>query len=179
MSDSTTNVVSVRCNHCGAPLEVSSGARFLTCSYCNAQLEVHRSGGAVFTEEIAQISQRTERIERDVQQIKRQNAIEQLDREWAVRRQELMVRNKDGSRDVPTAIGGVIGGVIAVVVGIFVIVGTTRDGAPPFFPLFGLLFIGVGVVTVISQMVKAEAYTREEAAYRARRAALLKDLDGQ
>jgi LSD1 subclass zinc finger protein len=177
MSGTTTNVVSVRCNHCGAPLEVSSGARFLTCSYCNAQLEVHRSGGAVFTEEIAQISQRTERIEQAVQQIKRQNAIEQLDREWQIRRQELMVLNKDGSRDVPTAVGGAIGGVIAVVVGIVVIVGTTRGSAPPFFPLIGLLFIGVGVVTVITQLVKAEAYSREEAAYRARRAALLKELE--
>src|SRR5437868_6104613 len=81
MDQPDTQLVSVRCNHCGAPLQIDSAARFLTCSYCGAQLEVHRSGGAVYTEVLQEIDQRTERIERDVQEIKRQNAIEALDRE--------------------------------------------------------------------------------------------------
>src|SRR5438045_7513413 len=102
MDQPDTQAVSVRCNHCGAPLQVAGGARFLTCTYCGAQLEVHRSGGAVYTEVLQEIDQRTERIERDVQQIKRQNAIEALDREWEMRRQTLMVRNKDGSTDAPS-----------------------------------------------------------------------------
>jgi hypothetical protein len=179
MSEPQTTVVSVRCNHCGAPLEVAAGASFLTCSYCNSQLEVHRSGGAVYTEVIDQINKRTERIERDVQQIKRQNAVEQLDREWEIRRQELLVRNKDGSRDVPTMAGSAIGGIIAIVAGIAWIIFTASMGAPGFFPLFGLLFIAVGVIASISQMTKADAYSREESAYRARREALLRESDSR
>src|SRR5687768_6903672 len=141
---STTSAVSVRCNHCGAPLVVSGGARFLTCSYCNTQLEIHRSGGAVYTEVIDQINQRTERIERDVAHIKRQNEVEQLDRDWDLRRQELMVRNKNGSKDVPSAVGGIIGGTVAVVFGIFWMIMTAKSGAPGFIPLIGLIVIGGG-----------------------------------
>jgi len=175
MSESSTSVLSVRCNHCGAPLEVSAGARFLTCSYCNSQLEVHRSGGAVYTEVIEQIDQRTQRIERDVAEIKRQNSVEQLDREWEIRRQELLVRNKNGSTDVPTAAGGMVGGAIAIVAGLGWMAFTASMGAPAFFPLFGLLFIGAGIVAAVTQMSKADQYTRAESDYRVRREAILRD----
>ena len=175
MSDPQTTIVSVRCNHCGAPLQVEAEARYLTCSYCSAQLEVHRSGGAVYTEVLGEIGKRTERIERDIQELKRRSAIEQLDREWEMRRQLLLVRNKDGSTDVPSASGGVIGGVIAVIVGFVWMAITAGAGAPGIFPLFGLLFIGAGIFGAVSQLSKADQYSREESSYQSRRAALLRE----
>src|ERR1051326_9391473 len=137
-------------------------ANYLTCNYCGSQLQVHREGGAVYTQVLADIDSRTQRIEQDVEQLRRNMDLEQLDREWEMRRQTLLVRNKDGSSDVPSAIGGVIGAVIAVAFGIFWMVVTSRSGAPGFFPLFGLLIIGVGFVNAIVQFGKAGEYSRQE-----------------
>jgi len=173
MTDSP-QLISVRCNHCGAPLEVAPSARFVTCAHCGSQLEVKQTGSAVYTEVLGEINERTERIERDVQEIKRQNAIEALDREWEARRQSLMVRSKDGSMSEPSAVGGAIGGVIAVIVGIAWMVGTASAGAPAFFPLFGLLFIGAGIFGAISQLGGASSYAEAEGDYRRRREDLLR-----
>lgn len=174
MSNPETTTLSVRCNHCGAPLQVGGEARYLTCSYCSAQLEVHRSGGAVYTEVLGEIDERTARIERDIQELKRQSALEQLDREWDMRRQRLLVRNKDGSTDVPSMAGGMIGGVISVIVGFGWMALTAGSGAPAIVPLFGLLMIGIGIYAAASQLIKADQYTREESTYQSRRAALLR-----
>jgi LSD1 subclass zinc finger protein len=173
MTDPATQLISVRCNHCGGPLEVARGARFVTCAHCGSQLEVKQTGSAVYTEVLDQINDRTERIERDVAEIKRQNAIEALDREWDARRQSLLTRSKDGSMSEPSAVGGMIGGVIAVVVGIAWMVGTASAGAPAFFPLFGLLFIGVGIVAAIGQVSRASEFTDAETDYRRRRDELM------
>jgi hypothetical protein len=172
MADST-EVISVNCNHCGAPLQVSSGTRFLTCSYCGSQLAIHRSGGAFYTEVLQEIDARTQRIEQDVQEIKRQNAVEQLDREWEFRRQTFLVRRKDGSTHIPTTAGGIIGAFIAIVAGVAWMIFTGSMGAPAFFPLFGLIFIAAGVFGAISSMTKASGYEQAEAQYRLRRNQLL------
>ena len=173
----STQTVSVRCNHCGAPLEIAAAARFLTCTYCGSQLEVHRSGGAVYTEVLHDIHARTQRIERDVADIKRQNAVEQLDREWEIRRQSYLVRRKDGSSDVPTAAGGIVAAVIAVVAGIGWLILTSAMGAPWFFALFALLFIMVGLFGAVSTLSKASGYTSAESQYRRQREQLLRELD--
>jgi hypothetical protein len=169
----STEVISVNCNHCGAPLQVSPGTRFLTCSYCGSQLAIHQSGGAFYTEVLQDIDARTQRIEQDVQEIKRQNAIEQLDREWESRRQSFMVRNKDGSTRIPTTAGGIIGAFIAIVAGVAWMIFTSSAGAPAFFPLFGLVFIGAGVFGAISSMTKATGYEQAEVFYQRRRQELL------
>jgi len=173
----STEIVSVRCNHCGAPLQIAANARFLTCTYCGSQLEVHRSGGAVYTEVLQDIDARTQRIEHDVADIKRQNAIEQLDRQWAIQRQSFLVRNKDGSTDVPTVAGGIVGAVIAVVAGIAWIIFTASAGAPGFVPLFGLVFIGGGVFSAISTLGKASGYSSAESQYQVQRAQLLREMN--
>jgi DNA-directed RNA polymerase subunit RPC12/RpoP len=161
----TDQLLSVRCNHCGAPLEVSSGARFITCAHCGSQLEIKQTGSAVYTEVLGEINDRTERIERDVAEIKRQNAIEALDRQWELRRESLMVRNKNGATSEPSAIGGVIGGVVAVVFGIIWTAGAASAGAPALFPIFGVVFIFAGVIAAITQVTKASNYKYEETQY--------------
>ena len=76
----------VHCNHCGGPLEVQDTTRFVTCSFCGCGLELFRSGNALYTEVLAAIEQRTRSIAEDVQAIRRQSAVDQLDREWQLRR---------------------------------------------------------------------------------------------
>lgn len=75
--------LSVRCNHCGAPLSVGAETRFVTCRFCHSSLEVKRSDSAVFTEEVARIADNTDKMADSLEIIELQNEIERLDREWA------------------------------------------------------------------------------------------------
>lgn len=168
--------ISVRCHHCGAPLAVSEAARFITCSYCGTELAIKREGGAVYTELLQDVHLKTQQIARDVESIKRQNALEQLDREWSMRSQQLMVRSKDGSTSAPSPAGAMIGAGVAVVAGILWMIGAAAAGAPPIFPLFGLLFIGVAIVGVVSTLSKSQSYAHEEAEYQRKRQELLREI---
>lgn len=75
--------LSVRCNHCGAPLQIGNGTRFVTCQFCQSNLEVKRTDGSVFTEEVVKIAENTGRMAESLEVIELQNEIERLDREWA------------------------------------------------------------------------------------------------
>jgi hypothetical protein len=163
-----TEITSVTCNHCGAPLQVPDSTRFVTCSHCGSQLEIHRSGNAVYTEVLQRIDERTEQMADDLNVIRRQNEIERLDREWQMRRETLLVRNKDGSTSTPGAIGAIVGSVFAGVIGCFVL-----SSAPSPMNLIGLVFILIGVVGGIMQVGKASEYRDAEAAYLRQRQALL------
>ena len=86
------DLITVSCNQCAAPLEVSATSRFVTCSICQSRLEVHRSESAVFTEVLDQLNQRTEAIGRDVSVIRKQDELAQLDREWDETRKNKFAR---------------------------------------------------------------------------------------
>jgi hypothetical protein len=170
-----TRITSVTCNHCGAPLPIRPETRFLTCTYCGARLEVHRTGGALYTQVLESIDQRTQRIEQDVEAIRRQNEVERLDREWQMRREQLMVRGEDGGASIPSAVGGLVGGLIAAAFGIFFAVTASRDGAPAIFPIFGVVFVLVGIGGAIASVGKAAQYRDAEQRYRRQRARLMRD----
>ena len=34
--------IALQCNHCGAPLQVSESARFVTCTHCGTQLTIRQ-----------------------------------------------------------------------------------------------------------------------------------------
>ena len=89
-------VISVSCNHCGAPLEVPKKARFVTCKYCSSRLAIKATESATYTEVLEAIGERTEKIAQDVETIKLQNRLERLDREWQTDRRRFMTRDKHG-----------------------------------------------------------------------------------
>jgi hypothetical protein len=173
----TTLATTVSCNHCGAPLRIQSTTNFATCGYCGAQLEIKRAGGAVYTEILRSIDSRTQRIEQDVNHIKRQNQLEQLDREWMLRREQYMTQNKDGSRSVPGPVGGIVAAVIAVIFGVIWMAGAASAGAPAPFVLFGLLFIAVAIVGAITGIGRSARYVDAERAYLRQRDDLLRNPD--
>ena len=111
-------LLSLACGHCGAPLEVPDGTRFVTCGYCSSKLEVHRSGGAIYTEVLEALQKRTEEIAGDVEILKLQNELERIDREWQSTRESCMIRGKDGGLSEPSPVAGTIAGVIAIGFGI-------------------------------------------------------------
>ncbi len=166
-------VNSVLCNNCGGPLELKPKIRFATCNFCGSSLKIERSGNALYTEMMEDIDDRTRQIAGDVDIIKRQNEIEQLDREWMAEREHYKIQGKDGVETIPTKSDSLVGGTVIVVFGIFWTIMAGSLGAPIFFPLFGLLFIGLGIYKTIDSYQKAEKYEQGKANYQRRRRKLM------
>lgn len=116
-----TQVLSVRCQHCGAPLQIHDAIRFVTCNYCHAELEVIRDASTVHTQLLGKIEARTAAMEGSLKIIELQNEIERLDREWEGWKQSNLDRAKDGSLCEPGAPFGP-GGVLRLALAAGVIV---------------------------------------------------------
>ncbi len=162
---------SITCNSCGAPLEITEGANYVTCTHCDSRLAVHRTESARFTEVIDDLREQ-------VAKLTQQNEVEALDREWESERQSLLMTDKHGRAHVPTKTGTVIGGIAVSGFGILWTIfaaGITSQiplGVAKIFPLFGVIFIVTGIAMSIYAYGKAEQYERAYRRYRQRRAEL-------
>jgi len=119
-------------------------------------------------------------VERHLQTIALQNDIAQLDREWELARHTYMVTGRHGRRSIPSQGGSLVAGVVIALFGIFrttvAFVITSQSPFGPIaqvFPLFGILFIVLGVGTSIHSFAKAGQYAEAERRYRERRSELL------
>jgi hypothetical protein len=112
--------------------------------------------------------------------IERQNELARIDREWAIERERYYVRGRYGKTYLPTKAGGLA---TALMTGIFggtwtimalSLMGTAPD-FPPFsivkvlFPLFGIVFTLIGIVTGMRAFGKAIQYEQAHDEYQARR----------
>ena len=172
-------VTRVCCQGCGADLQVDETIRFVTCNYCAAKLEVVHGESVTHTRQLDRIEQTTSQLASNLKVIELQNEIERLDREWDRDREGMLVRGKHGSVSEPSAAGALVGGVIAVIFGIFWVAMAAGSGAPGLFPLFGLVFIGVAVFSIISGTSKADRFQRSRSSYETRRAELLARLEAE
>ncbi len=169
--DSATSLEELRCNSCGAPLQVPTSANFVTCNHCRTQLAVRRDATASYTEALEHVSRKTEALTEQVKYLTYQNELAALDRQWESERQRHMVKDKHGHRHVPSETGAVIGGVLMGVVGIVM----TAMSASSGFGGAGLigLCVMIGAVAVtIHGFGKAQAYRAAYRRYHMRRAAL-------
>lgn len=170
-------VTKVCCQGCGADLQIDESIRFVTCNYCNARLEVVHDSTVTHTRQLDNIERTTARMADNLKVIELQNDLERIDREWDNQRNSLMVRGKDGHAAEPSSAGSMVGGIVTIVFGIFWMSMTLSMGAPSFFPLFGLIFIGFAIFSMINGTVKASTYQREQGEYEARRQSLLARLE--
>lgn len=108
-----------------------------------------------------------------LRQIQLQNEIAQLDREWALEREQYMVTGQYGSRHLPSEGGSIVAGVLIGGFGLCWTVFAASLGAPAFFPFFGVVFILVGVGSCIYSFGKAGEYRAAHERYQRRRAELL------
>lgn len=161
-------VLDLSCNRCGASLDVPEKVNFVTCTFCGTKLKIERSGAAAYTEALEQIAD-------DLKVLRRQAEVDRLDRRWHMRRDELLVSDKEGRRHVPTKAGTTAGVVFVVVAGLAWMAFASQLHAG--FALFGLVFIAFGVMAAMQQMRRADEYARERATYERERAALLADAD--
>ncbi|MFO1485451.1 MAG: hypothetical protein U1F71_18965 [Verrucomicrobiaceae bacterium] len=165
--------LSVRCNHCGAPLQVGEGTRYVTCQFCQSSLEVKRTDSSVFTEEVAKIAENTGKMAESLEVITVQNEIEKLDREMGI--QQVASSQKKGG-----LIGGVMGGAFGIffaVVCFLMASGFSSAGAGVFtvvpvgMGIFGLVMAGMSVIgSVNHEAVRSK--------YQERRAELERQLEG-
>jgi hypothetical protein len=142
--------ISVRCNHCGAPLQISDATRFVTCQFCQSSLEVKRTDSSIFTQEVAKIAENTGKMAESLEVIALQNELERLDRENAPAL--AAARSKELSRGEGAAAGfvAVVFFTIFISFGVFFAVSSSGHGTPFIFPLVGWGFALIGVIALVS-----------------------------
>jgi Short C-terminal domain len=111
-----------------------------------------------------------------LEELKAQNDLMQLDREWELERENYMMAGRYGHRYVPGKISSVVMGLLLVGFGI---AWTLFAAAMPrfvgswgireLFPVFGVFFILFGAVTSIRSFLKAGQYEEAQNQYRRRR----------
>ena len=170
------NTLSLTCQKCGAPLAVAEGLRFVTCNYCHSQLEIVRNESSTHTQLLESLDRRSAEIVENLEVIKLQNALDQIDREWMMEREGHLVRDKEGGLREPNAGAGMVGGVVAVIFGVIWMAVASSMGAPFPFPLFGLVFVAFALFTVITHSSKATAYKAARVDYERRRLEVLRKL---
>lgn len=173
-------VESLACNNCGAPLNVPESANFVTCAHCGSGLAVRRDPSVHYTEALDRIEQHTGRISEDIQVIRLQNDLEQLDRDWERRRRRYYIRLRDGRYIAPT-MGYVITSILITVgVALFTIVWfassfqSQAGGGAQFFGWIGVLLVAVAVVNVVTSYTRVSRYRRAVQAYTSRREEIIR-----
>lgn len=113
-------------------------------------------------------------------EVRYQNELARLDREWEIERQQYLIADRYGRRHVPTAGMGMGSAVVGGVFGIFwtIMAASMTSGAPDFgafslirvvFPLFGVLFTAAAVGYGLYAYSRAQKYDVAYRDYRARR----------
>jgi hypothetical protein len=114
-------------------------------------------------------------------EVRYQNELAQIDREWQFERQQYLIRGQYGTAQVPTAGMGIATAIVGGVFGVFwtiTAVSITGDApdfgafaaAKVFFPLFGVVFTLVAIGYGMYAFSRAQKYEEAFAAYKARRA---------
>ncbi len=169
---------SLRCNSCGAPMEVPANANYVKCNHCDAQLVVHRERDMTFTEAMDKLNETTQSLSDQVSRLNVNQQMAELDRRWEIQRNDYRITGKDGHSRLPTEGAAMVGGIFAVIFGTFwTVMAFAITSASPFaaakiFPLFGLLFIGGGIFSAIHARNKASDYKRAKRRYESERDAL-------
>ena len=108
LQEGATQLTAVSCNRCGGTLDVGERTSFTTCGFCGTQLRVERSATALATVELDELRDRTDTLERNVQALRSDKRVAQLDRQWDVRRAELSIVNSDNEARLPTLHGALL-----------------------------------------------------------------------
>jgi Short C-terminal domain len=125
-----------------------------------------------------------DRLGEQLAEVRYQNELARIDREWEIEREKYMLTGRYGRRYLPTpgmgkataAFGGIFG-LFWTIMAFGILSGAPDEGAfsmvKVFFPLFGLVFT-IGAIAYGVYMIKrAEAYNQAFAAYQRRRAAVM------
>lgn len=161
-------------------MEVSATTQFATCRHCGAKLSIQRTDTAIFTEILEKLTTKTDQLSEQVNNLSGLTELAALDREWELERENYMITTKHGGRHIPSEAGAIGSGVAIAAFGCFwtVTAFAITSGMPSFgpsgiavtgFPLFGVIFVIVGIVSSIFSYNKASDYRLAQQRYRRRR----------
>ena len=111
-------------------------------------------------------------LDSHLQQIQHQNELERLDREWKLEREKYMITGRYGTH-IPNEGGSLIGALLIGGFGTAWTLAAMSMGAPALFPIFGIVFVVLGVGQCINGLFKAHEYHDAQLRYQQRRAKLL------
>lgn len=171
------DTLSVRCNHCGAPLQVSDATRFVTCQFCHSSLEVKRTESSVFTAEVARIAENTGKMAESLEVIALQNEIEKLDREWGIEQMNSMVPGRTGPRPPGNPWFGLVFTIFFASVCFSM---ASRISSAHVPGIFFFVPVGMGLFALfagISGVFKGETRKVAQAGYQQRRAEIERQLE--
>jgi uncharacterized Zn finger protein (UPF0148 family) len=173
-----TTLTSVRCQHCGAPLSLSEGIRFVTCNFCKSELEVVRDANTTHTKVLQQLIDKTEDISDRLTVIEVQQEIDRLDREWDKWQERHLDRRKDGSLAIPSQVNAVLIGLAGL--GGLIILATGGIIASRHFGTgemaVGVCGAGVAILIALGQRAHYRRYQEVLLLYQNRRTVLLHKL---
>jgi hypothetical protein len=111
-------------------------------------------------------------------ELRRENEVARLDREWEQERRQYLVAGRYGRSYEPTPGMSILSGVLVVGFGVLWTAMTAGlmggpGGGFGFFPLFGVVFIVVGLAVSVASYGKAVRYRQAYEAYQERRQQLL------
>jgi Short C-terminal domain len=157
--------------------------------------ELHRSG-ALTDEEFATAKARVladqgqdapadsqqEALREQLGELKRENELARLDREWQLERERYQMTGRYGARYMPTKASGIVMGVVTAGFGVVWTVmaagiGGGLDGPGSIMPLFGVLFVLVGIGVGAYTFLRATQLEQAQQRYQRRRALIISGDD--
>lgn len=171
-------VTKVCCQGCGADLQIDESIRYVTCNYCNAQLEVVHDASVTHTRQLDKIERTTDQLANNLKVIELQNDLERLDRDWDRLRGSMLNRDKYGNVSEPSLTVAIIGGSIFAGSGLFCIVMGAVQGSGGL-AFFGLILILVGIYLHLSETRKANDYQNLLQRYTSHRRKLSRRIDDE
>jgi hypothetical protein len=101
----SAHTVSVRCQSCGSPLGVADDVRFVTCGYCNSELEILRDHDTVHSRAIGEMKKQITEANSRLKVMEIKMELERLEKIWEEEKLKYMVIHKNGSMDRPDDFG--------------------------------------------------------------------------
>ncbi|MBI1249754.1 hypothetical protein GC197_18160 [bacterium] len=133
------NLIVLNCQQCGAPLEIPVGLTHVTCAHCGAALVVRQQGSIYFTEKIKSLEKHTGRMQSEIDQLKRDQAIDQFEKSW---------KEKTSSDSLPQKDDYILPMVGAIALGIITLAFLPLSGGGLMIllalPLAILVFMNIG-----------------------------------
>lgn len=146
--------------------QIPDAACFVTCNHCGSSLEIKQTADVIYSEKIAQIDERTGRIEQQLQRLQLENELTALDLAWEKSRQQFMVSDKHGNKHVPTKSEAWTMGCLGGGAGLFGIVVGTTSAEGGSMVLLCMSVMTVCVCLALSTLGKAGEYDAAERRYR-------------
>jgi hypothetical protein len=154
-------VIALSCPQCGGSQDVSDDQRLLECRYCRTRLRVERSADGELERLLVESQAENSELLVENRKLEITNEIHWLDRAWAARQHELMVRTKNGEREPSKTMGvlGIIVGCGILLAGLWRVFSPSHEGE--LLALVGL----VAAIMGLTEYMSGRAFQTERNAY--------------